>query len=277
LDDEREKLLAALKGARFDGPRFQAALHTRAFGRPLHLVDITGSTNDAAWTALSERGHGATVIALAQSSGPGRAGRAWVQVPGRGLALSVGGYTRTGVRPGGLLPLAAGLAVARTAAGMGLADARLKWPNDVVAGGRKLAGVLCEARFTSQGDAAVVGIGVNVRHRRDDFPPGLRDSATSFALAGVDAALEDVAARLLDELEALWDRLDAGDPAYILSAWTALCDQWGRSLRVRVAGTEVAGIAARLDPDGALVLNTPGGEARIVAGDVEPAPESARP
>lgn len=251
----------------FDRPRFAARLRTRALGRRARIVARTGSANDDAWEALRSDGHGATVIALAQTNGRGREGRSWSQVEGRGLALSVA-LLRGSLRPGGVIPLAAGLAAAHAAHACGVADARLKWPNDVLVGGRKLAGVLCEARRTAEGEAVVIGIGMNVRHAWAEFPPELRGSATSLALAGSTASIEDAAAAFLNAGEALWDRLDSGQAGAVLREWTAACTHWGEWLRVRTPAGPVEGAALRLDDDGALVLRNAAREIRVLAGDV---------
>ncbi|HEV2105295.1 MAG TPA: biotin--[acetyl-CoA-carboxylase] ligase, partial [Candidatus Eisenbacteria bacterium] len=170
------------------------------------------------------------------------------------------------------VPLAAGLALARALAALG-APARLKWPNDVLLGGRKAAGVLCEMRRGPQGDAIVIGAGVNVRHAAADFPPELRDRAGSLALAGADAAVEDVAAGFLNALEPLWDALAAGDAEAVRAGWSAQAAFWGERVTVATPGGAVDGVARRLDPGGGLVLRLDSGvEATVLAGDLEAAP-----
>src|SRR6185369_12385184 len=188
----------------------------------------------------------ACVIAREQTRGRGRAGRRWEQVPGKGLALSVALHVGGDVRQAGAIPLAAGLAVARAAHALGVPRAQLKWPNDVLVEGRKLAGVLCEMRAVGRGAASgavVIGIGMNVRQSREEFPPELRDRATSLALEGSDARVEDAAAACLDALEPLWNELQEGDRAGVLAAWSALAPHWGARLRVRTPSGEVEGIA----------------------------------
>jgi BirA family biotin operon repressor/biotin-[acetyl-CoA-carboxylase] ligase len=259
----------------FDRARFVARLGSRRLGHALLVRDSTASTNDDAWAALAERGDGVAVLALAQTRGRGRAGRRWEQVPGKGLALSVALHLGCDVRQAGAIPLAAGLAVARAAHALGVPGARLKWPNDVFVGGRKLAGVLCEVRrLPASGDAVVIGVGLNVGHAREDFPPELRDAATSLAIEGSDAGLEDAAAAVLTQLEPLWNELQEGDRAAVLAAWSSLATHWGSWLRVRTPAGEVEGIALRLDADGGLVLRLATGiETTVLAGDVEPAAE----
>src|SRR4029453_12363481 len=121
---------------------------------------------------------GVTVVADAQTRGRGREGRRWHLAPGRGLALSVALFQGCDGPGAGTVPLAAGLARARAARRLGLA-VRLKWPNDVLAGARKLCGILCESRRARERDAVVIGVGVNGHEQRDDFPPELREPPTS--------------------------------------------------------------------------------------------------
>src|SRR5262252_9577839 len=130
----------------FDRPRYEARLATRRLGRTLLVRDTAGSTNDLAWDALAEGlPDGVTVIAEAQIEGRGRAGRRWFMAPGRGLALSVALHPGCDRRQAGLLPLVAGLALARALDGLGVA-ADLKWPNDLLVNGRKLSCILAESR-----------------------------------------------------------------------------------------------------------------------------------
>jgi BirA family biotin operon repressor/biotin-[acetyl-CoA-carboxylase] ligase len=255
----------------FDRVRFAARLRTRSLGQRLVVRDTTASTNDDAWEALGTLGDGAAVVALAQLRGRGRAGRTWEQAPGKGLALSVALHLGCDAAQAGVVPLAAGLSVARAARALGVALAGLKWPNDVVVEGRKLAGVLCELRRApGGGDAVVIGVGLNVAQSRDDFPEPLRDRATSLALAGSAATLEDAAAETLSELEPLWRELQEGDRAAVLAEWSRLCPHWGERLRVRAPAGDVEGVALRLAPDGGLVLRDDSGrEVTVVAGDVD--------
>lgn len=259
--------------ALFDRAAFTAALATRRLGRALRVREETGSTNDDAYEALSAgMPDGVTVVAGAQVRGRGRAGRAWTHAPGLGLAMSFALHPGCDAQQAGVVPLAAGLAIARAAAAHGVRTA-IKWPNDVLARGRKLAGVLCELRRApGGGDVVVVGVGVNVRQAAADFPPELRDSATSVALEGGDAAVERLAARVLTEFEPLWTELQEGDRAAVLAAWSERAAFWGETVTVRAPAGPVTGVAQRLDPDGSLVLRLESGaETTVLAGDLEPA------
>jgi BirA family biotin operon repressor/biotin-[acetyl-CoA-carboxylase] ligase len=261
-----------LADAAFVLPRFIAALRSRRLGLATIALDRVGSTNDEVWRLLADGApDGVTVVADAQSRGRGRAGRTWAHAPGLGLALSVGLRLPGPAAHAGALPLAAGLAVAESLAARGVAT-RLKWPNDVLVDGRKLAGVLCELRRLPDGrDSVVVGVGVNVRQRAEDFPPELRASAISLAQAGCDAAVEDVAAEFLAALERRADQLLGGDRAGVLAAWSGRAAFWGEPVSVQGPLGAVTGVAQRLDDDGALVLRLENGaEWTAVAGDLDP-------
>ena len=170
------------------------------------------------------------------------------------------------------MPLATGLAVAQACHALGVTAARLKWPNDVLVHERKLAGVLCELRrVPGAGEAVVIGVGLNVRQARTDFPDELSDTATSLELEGSKALIEDAAAEVLNRLEPLWDESQEGDRDAVLEAWSRWSEHWGRWVSVRTPSGAVSGIALRLDAEGGLVLRTEAGlETTVVVGDVLP-------
>jgi BirA family biotin operon repressor/biotin-[acetyl-CoA-carboxylase] ligase len=254
--------------AEFDAQRFADRLGTGFVARTFEVRKTTASTNDDAWVALAAGGpDGVAVIADEQRSGRGRMGRQWSHAVGQGLALSVGLRVPRGAAATSTIPLAAGLAVADALAALGF-EPRLKWPNDVLLDGRKVAGVLCEMRRMREDDAVVVGIGVNVAQRPQDFPPTLAGQATSLAIAGAAVSLEDAAARVCDALEVRVLQLRRGDRAGVLEAWSARAAFWGEPVTVRAPDGDVTGVALRLDPDGALVLRMEGGEWTAMAGDL---------
>lgn len=255
----------------FERSVFARALRTRRLGHALFARGEVDSTNDVAWE-LAQQGadEGACVVADAQRRGRGRAGRTWHTAPGKSLALSVllhPGCDRDALATA---PLVAGLALARGFDALGLA-VRLKWPNDVLAGNRKLSGILAESRRSAGGtDLVVLGVGVNVSQTEDDFPPELRGVATSLALAGCSARREIVAAAFLNALEPLWDEHQEGDHDEVLAAWRAEATFWGRPVRVTTPRGEVRGVAHDLDRSGGLVVRTvDGATVTVLSGDVQ--------
>jgi BirA family transcriptional regulator, biotin operon repressor / biotin---[acetyl-CoA-carboxylase] ligase len=218
-------------------------------GRPRLHLRATTSTNDRA-RELAQAGapHGTLVTAAEQTSGRGRQGRTWTAPPGSALLLSV--VLRD---PPALLPLAAALAVSEVAG----AGAQIKWPNDVLLDGRKVAGILAEGR--PQDGWAVLGIGLNVALRIEDLPPELHETAGTLGLGPAD--LEPTLERLLASLE----RTVALDEATLLDAYRARDALHGREVR----WTTGRGRAAGIDGEGRLVVElAEGGRTALSAGEV---------
>lgn len=220
-------------------------------GTPRRHFRRTDSTN-ARLRELAEAGapHGTLVTAAEQTAGRGRQGRTWTAPPGRALLLSL--LIRS---PSRLLSLAAGVAVAETAEALDR-PAQIKWPNDVLIEQRKVGGILVEGR--PQENWAILGIGLNVAVRPDQFPPELRSIATSLALDP--RRSEPVLADLLDQLTT-W--LAAGDKS-ILEAVRRRDALRGQP--VSWAGGR--GTAAGIDPQGRLVVETEGGPVYLDSGEV---------
>ena len=209
----------------------------------------TGSTSvDARALALAGAPHGTLVTALQQHDGRGRQGRRWHAPPSGALLCSL--VLRD---PPPLLAILAGVAVAELVG----PEAMLKWPNDVLANGRKVGGILIEGR--PQEGWAVLGIGVNVALRLDELPAELRDSAGTL---GLDAdAIEPLLARLLELLEHWLAR----PPADVLAAWRERDALLGLELR----WGEGSGTGAGIDPQGRLLVTLADGSERALdAGEI---------
>jgi BirA family transcriptional regulator, biotin operon repressor / biotin---[acetyl-CoA-carboxylase] ligase len=235
----------------------------------LRVVAETGSTNaDLLAAAPSGAGEGVVLAAEAQSAGRGRLGRHWVSPPRAALTFSV--LLRPAAVPAALrgwVPLLTGVAVASALRAEAAVDARLKWPNDVLVNGAKLAGILAE----QSGGAIVVGTGINVSAGRDELPgPG----ATSLALEGAACTDRDLLlARVLTELER-WYRAwtgrrgDAGGCG-LRQEYQRLCVTLGRQVRVSMpGGTVVTGTASEVDDTGRLVVRSASQTVSVSAGDV---------
>jgi BirA family biotin operon repressor/biotin-[acetyl-CoA-carboxylase] ligase len=221
----------------------------RPLGAPRLHLRRTGSTNDRA-RALAGAGapHGTLVTAAEQTAGRGRQGRAWSAPPGAALLMSL--VLRD---PPRLLPLAAAVAVAEVVG----PSAQIKWPNDVLLDGGKVAGILAESR--PQERWAVLGIGLNVAVSLDDLPSGVRARAATMGLRPRD--VETVLVRLLSTL----GRTLELDPPDLLAAWTARDALRGED----VAWAQGCGRATGIDGDGRLVVELPGGgRTTLDAGEV---------
>jgi BirA family transcriptional regulator, biotin operon repressor / biotin---[acetyl-CoA-carboxylase] ligase len=217
-------------------------------GHPRVHYRVIGSTNARARElAAAGAPHGTLVTAAEQSAGRGRQGRTWTAPPGRALLCSI--VIRD---PPRLLPLVAGVAVAQVVG----PQARLKWPNDVLVDGRKVAGILVEGR--PQEGWAVVGIGLNVALRASDFPVELRERAGTLGLSA--DAIEPMLDALLGRLEH-WIAASAESVLRAVRERDAL-----RGREVRWAGG--GGVAAGVNGDGRLLVETEAGTVALDAGEV---------
>ncbi|HUS66897.1 MAG TPA: biotin--[acetyl-CoA-carboxylase] ligase [Kofleriaceae bacterium] len=234
----------------------------------VRLGEVDSTSDEAAALAARGAAHGTVVVAEAQRQGRGRQGRAWFSPPGDNLYLSC--VLRPALPPVRVPPvtLAAGVAVAEAVATLGV-QPRLKWPNDVLASGKKLAGVLTE--MSTQGDRVehvVLGVGVNVATTR--FPEELAGVATSVALeVGRAVGVEDVLAVVLERLDFWLAQYFAGGMGEVAPAWTSWSGMGGAAVRVEVGGREVRGVARGIGADGVLEVVDEGGRVvRVTAGDV---------
>ncbi|MGW0505301.1 biotin--[acetyl-CoA-carboxylase] ligase [Micromonospora sp. NPDC003241] len=278
-----------------DRPPLSAARLRRALVAPygpwtrLELKVETGSTNaDVAEAARTGEPEGLVVVAERQSAGRGRRGRAWQSPPRAGIATSVL------LRPGqavpdrawppappsgyGWLPLLAGVALVEAVTLLAELDATLKWPNDLLLGDAKCAGILAEAvpgPGLDDPPAIVLGVGLNVTLRADELPEhptGLL--ATSLQLAGAAATDRDPLLRALLRSVADWYarwRAADGDAAAcgLRDAYLAVCGTVGREVRAFLPdGTEFTGTATGVDLDGRLLVTTATGERALAAADV---------
>nr|WP_205808553.1 biotin--[acetyl-CoA-carboxylase] ligase [Micromonospora sp. HNM0581] len=255
----------------------------------LELRTETGSTNaDVAEAARAGEPEGLVVVAERQTAGRGRRGRVWQSPPRAGIATSVllrpgeavpaRGWSPAPPAGYGWLPLLAGVALAEAVTLLAEVDATLKWPNDLLIGGAKCAGILAEGvpgPGLSDLPAVVVGIGLNVTLRADELPEhptGL--PATSLRLSGAVATDRDPLLRALLRSVADWYARwrDAGGDAAasgLREAYLALCGTVGREVRALLPdGTDVFGTATGVDGDGQLVLTTPSGPRSLAAADL---------
>jgi BirA family biotin operon repressor/biotin-[acetyl-CoA-carboxylase] ligase len=245
-------------------------LNTHDLGQVLHWYEELGSTNDRA-RELAEEGaeHGEVVIAEAQTAGRGRRGRTWISPARRNLYFSA--ILRPDLPPARApeLTLVASLAVCDALRHAGV-PAGIKWPNDVLASERKIAGILTElAAEADRVHWVVIGVGVNVNARAEDFPEELRGEATSVLLErGEPAPRALFAAACLAELEGWIDRHAEEGFGPVREAWRARSVTLGREVTASVQGREVAGTAEDIDDSGALLVRGRGGVERITAGDI---------
>lgn len=249
-------------------------------GRPnLRILTSTASTNeDARRWAAEGAPDGATVVADQQTSGRGRLERSWYSPPGVNLYLSqIVRGTKESLR---LVPLLGAVATRETVAETlaGAAAAVIKWPNDVLVSDLKVAGILAEGLGGADPDSsaeAVLGIGVNLNMREQDFPADLRRPAGSLAaLLGRPVARNVFLKSLLDHLDH-WRTHSRRAPEDLLDALRKYCATLSKRVRVSLPGVPSwIGTAREIDSLGRLLVETDGGKlSPVEAGDVDPLDE----
>jgi BirA family biotin operon repressor/biotin-[acetyl-CoA-carboxylase] ligase len=244
---------------------------TRRIGVPLIRLGHVGSTMDEL-AVLAERGaeEGTAVLAEVQTAGRGRAGRAWQSTPGTSILLSVLLRPTVPQHRLGTLPLVIGLAVAEAVEEETGLSPRLKWPNDLLLNGRKMAGILTSARAAGTATRVIVGVGVNVNARLDQLP----ENATSLQVeSGDEQDRERLLDAILARLDAAYRHFERAGGSFDQDAWRRRAAFLGELVCVEAGDLMLDGILAGVDGDGALILKEPGGERRrVVVGDVTRGP-----
>ena len=230
----------------------RSRLHSRIIGKTIRCVDGCESTNDLAWKeALGGAPDGTAVFAEEQTKGRGRFGRTWAAPRGKAVLCSVVLRPEIDLER---VPLVTALAALAAADVVG-DEARIRFPNDVLLQGRKIAGILVEARFiSSRPDVFIVGIGLNV----NAHPPDL--NATSL---GEDVSRVATARALLEGLDVWYGRLD-GPLREFRKAWRERSFILEKRVRIRQNGRAFTGVVEEIDPIDGLVLRLESGHPRTV-------------
>ena len=238
---------------------------TQAISQGFTYLDSVESTNTWFMDKPTVRA-AEVVVTLNQVGGRGRLNRRWVNHPGEGLALSVVVPPILNENARQLastwIPLLAGAAVVKSVQSIGIQDASMKWPNDVLVGGRKLAGILCEVR---QDGHVVAGVGINVRFS-DDLPDS-RAISLDEVLKDAPAILDDLVAGIIRRLSQLVE----GDSTQQQEAVTSVLGTIGRDVKVLGRdGSTRTGHAVGLDEQGALLVRmTDGSMSVVISSDIE--------
>lgn len=236
----------------------------------LVVVDRCASTNTSLVEAPPfDDGRIHVLVAELQTAGRGRRGRQWLSWKGASLNFSaMWRFAPAAPVPAGL-SLVAGIAVAATLEKLGIAGVQLKWPNDILVHGEKVAGILVElVPGRGRTPAAVVGIGINLR-----LPPGtsIPDQTQATDLASHLDALPDrnlLLATLLAELHAMFETYAAAGFPALRGAWEQRNAHANLPVTITGEGTELRGVCAGVDEDGALLVRTDAGTVRILSGEV---------
>lgn len=246
-----------------DPDQISANLKTRRVGRKILVYRSTSSTNDvAAEYGRNKENDGLAVFAEEQTAGRGRAGRRWESRSADSVLCSIV-FTES-VPQHHLLCLACAVAVAEAigpaAAG---SHAKIKWPNDIMLNGRKVAGILLESRMSQGGGICIVGIGINCHQRPDSFAEELRPTATSIDIESRSTTDRVVLARrLLTSLDH-WIEVAQQSSKRVIDRWSELSMQLGQRTALVFNGVKFTGHCIGVDPENGLILRLDSGGVRM--------------
>ena len=248
-------------------------LHTSFIGRNIIYLDSTASTNTYAKKAAEEPfKEGTVIIAEEQTAGRGRLGRHWVSTKGKGIWMSI--MLKPDIQPAEApkLTIAAAYAVAKVLQGCCNLDARIKWPNDIVAGGKKLCGILTE--MSAEADEikyVIIGIGINANLEIDDFGSEVSSIATSISIeSGRAVSRKALVASILYEFEEVYKVfVKDGSIKPFLDGYKSKSAVLGKEIRVIGKKEEIIGLAVDISEEGHLVVRLADGSLReIMSGEV---------
>lgn len=248
-------------------------LKTRVMGREIISVDQTDSTNRDV-LKLGQKGgqEGWVVVARSQRHGKGRRGKTWSSPGGQNLYMSVLLRPRISLRKASFLTILATVAVAETLSDYIPKGIFIKWPNDVMVGGKKISGILMEMGKDVNGeDFFVLGIGVNVNCTRHEIPAEISEIATSVYLElGYSVSVKDVLFKLLNRLDYGYGLYTSSDFASIIDRFRAFEQTTGRRVFIDVGGVRTAGHAVGIDEDGFLLVQDDSGTiSKVISGDLQ--------
>ncbi|HZL12656.1 MAG TPA: biotin--[acetyl-CoA-carboxylase] ligase, partial [Verrucomicrobiae bacterium] len=245
---------------------------TKVIGRDIHVFKQTTSTNDVI-EKLARDGvkEGVVVFAESQTRGRGRLGRKWISPAHKGLWFSI--LLRPDLRPQETtqLTVASATALHRAIQSETGLKPEIKWPNDILIGGKKVAGILTE--LSAELDKVryvILGIGIDVNLDADELPAELKKIATSLKIeSGGTISRAELATVILRALDEDYSRICAGEFAAVADEWEENCATIGKNVTVQIGDRKIRGRAESLDDDGALLLRTEHGHLeRITGGDV---------
>jgi BirA family transcriptional regulator, biotin operon repressor / biotin---[acetyl-CoA-carboxylase] ligase len=231
----------------------------KTIGRRIQVFNETSSTNSII-ECLANQGfpEGHVVFAESQSNGRGRFNRAWISPARKGLWFSILLRPKILQENATQITIAAATAISRAIRNETSVPAEIKWPNDILVGAKKVAGILSELHTTDKNlNYLVLGIGVNVNIPSACFPASLREHATSLMLAK-DALINrpQLAAAILREIDIDYDKILNGRFEALANEWSEQCSTTGKNVLIQLGNRQIYGRAESLDKTGALLLRT---------------------
>jgi BirA family biotin operon repressor/biotin-[acetyl-CoA-carboxylase] ligase len=245
-----------------DAEKIKANLKTKRIGKKILVYNSTASTNDiAAEYAKDKNNDGIAVFAEEQTAGRGRGGNKWLSRRSDSILCSIALINST--LKAELLSLACAVAAAEAIGRPANNEAKIKWPNDILLAGKKVAGILLESKPGNGGNTYIIGVGINCHQTKDSFPPELQTTATSLDIETRTVCDRiSLARRLLISIDH-WLEAAQNNPGNVTERWSELSVQLGHRVTLLYNGRKFAGNCIGIDPERGLILQLDTGGVRM--------------
>ena len=243
-----------------------ANLNTDFIGRNLEYYSRLASTNDEAWELIAENvPNGSLIITDNQFKGRGRFGNKWISAPSMGLTFSLILYDLKNLHK---LPLIIGVSVCEALKEFNF-KLKLKWPNDIILNDKKIGGILCELKKINNVKTIVVGIGMNINEKADDFPDNLRKKAISLSMvSNITYQRERVLAKILNHFEKNLDLLKQKN-LELFKKWESFCNHIDKEVTFHKNNINVVGRFLKISDEGSAIIEVNNKEKAFSSGIVE--------
>ncbi|MBT3180117.1 MAG: biotin--[acetyl-CoA-carboxylase] ligase [Candidatus Marinimicrobia bacterium] len=237
-------------------------LRTKEFGKEIEYYQRLDSTNNEAWELINngETQHGMIVITDYQFKGKGRSGNSWFMSPSKGIAMSLILQKPLPFNLAGLIPLVAGVAMARTLKNRNF-NPKLKWPNDILLNQKKVGGILCESKISKKSvNTMVVGIGLNVNETRNDFPENLIKTASSLSIESKHPHQRELIVAIFATYFEQCIELVQHSPQELITEWETFCGHLNQTITFKFDGNSLSGLFKGVNNLGQAVIIIDGNE-----------------
>ncbi len=248
-------------------------LDTKILGQSeiVHYPNVDSTNNRAKALAIIGADEGTIVVAEEQSAGRGRKGRSWFSATNDSISLSL--ILRPSIPPGKIsqITLLTAVAIAETLLDLTTIDVTIKWPNDILVNGKKLAGILTEMSMEMDAiDFIVIGLGLNANTKKEDFHHEIKDIATSLYIeSGILLSRSEIIRNFLKRFETYYLQVQSYGFSSIIKRWKELSNIIGKFVTVDTAGRQIRGIVHDVGEDGVMILKDKDNKKhRILSGDV---------
>jgi BirA family biotin operon repressor/biotin-[acetyl-CoA-carboxylase] ligase len=253
---------SGLRRDELDPDKIKANLKTKRIGRKILVYNRTSSTQTIATEYAKSKGNdGLVIFAEEQTAGRGRADNKWYSSRSDSILCSIVlAFNKLNAE---LLSLTCAVAVAEAIGSSAKGQAKIKWPNDIMLNGKKVAGILLESKTDNSGNTCIIGIGINCHQKKDSFPLELQSIATSIDLES--HSISDrvlLAKRLLTSMEH-WLEVAAQTSEKVIDQWRNLSVQLGHRVKLNFNGREFSGNCIGIDPEKGLILQLDTGGIRM--------------